>query len=229
MSFLDILLKELRRRGLKYEAIAVNQNLDIDVPASTGFILHFTDRNIILAKKNSDFTISNIQSGQYEAHFLAPIGGQLFIEPRGWVSVDVKIDGRKFRLLTTRLDFDSEEVREQQAAELVQLTNGVDLPLIITGDFGFDVNTNPPPYLLFLNAGFKDAWTIAGEGPGFTCCQDFDVLNLVSELSGRSDLILFRGNLEVKKIDIVGESQNDRASNALWRSNSTGIVADFKL
>ncbi|WP_462410074.1 exonuclease/endonuclease/phosphatase family protein [Neobacillus sp. Marseille-QA0830] len=226
-DFLDILLKELKHRGLNYEAIAFNQNLDIDVPASTGFILHFTDRNIILAKKDSDFAISNIKSRQYQAHFLAPIGGQLFIEPRGWVSVDVTKGGRKFRLLTTRLDFDSEEVREQQAAELVQLTNAADLPLIITGDFGFDATINPPPYLLFLNAGFKDAWTIAGEGPGFTCCQDFDVLNLESMLSRRSDFILFRGNLVVKKNDIVGESQNDRTQNALWPSNSAGLVADF--
>lgn len=214
---------------MKYEAIAVNTNLDIDVPASNGFILHFTDRNIILARKHSDFTISNIESGQYQAHFLAPIGSQLIREPRGWASVDVNIDGKKFRLMTTRLDFDSETVRAQQAEELIELTNDVDFPMIITGDFQFDANSSAPsPYLLFIDAGFEDAWKIAEEGPGFTCCQDFDVLNLVSKLNKRPDLILFRGNLGVKKIDIVGESQYDRTSNALWPSNSAGLATDFK-
>ena len=133
--------------------------------------------------------------------------------------------------MTTHLDHDSETVRDQQAAELVQLTNGVSLPLILTGEFEFDANSNPPPssYLLFLNAGFDDAWEVAGEGPGFTCCQDPDVLNLVSELNIRPNLILFRGDLDVKRIDLVGESQNDRASNALWPSNSAGLAATFRL
>ena len=229
-DFLKILLEELKSRGLNYEAISTNQNLDIEVPASTGFILHFTDRNIILARKHSDFTISNTKSGQYQAIFLAPIGGQSIPIPRGWASVDVKIDKKKFRLLTTHLDHDSETVRDQQAVELIQLTNAADIPQILTGDFQFDANSSPSPspYLLFLNAGFEDAWKVTGEGPGFTCCQDVDVLNLVSELNTRPDLILFRGDLDVKKIDLVGESQNDRTSNALWPSTSAGLVADFK-
>jgi endonuclease/exonuclease/phosphatase family metal-dependent hydrolase len=142
-DFLKILLEELKSRGLKYEAIVINQNLDIEVPASTGFILHFMDRNIILARKHSDFTISNTKSGQYQAIFLAPIGGQSIPIPRGWASVDVKIDGKKFRLLTTHLDHDSEIVRDLQAVELIQLTSAADLSLILTGDFQFDANSSP--------------------------------------------------------------------------------------
>lgn len=229
-DFLKILLEELKYRGLKYKVIVINKDLDIEVPTSTGFFLHFIDRNVILAREDSDFTISNMSSGQYQAIFPAPIGGQLIPIPRGWASVDVKIDGKKFRLLTTHLDHDSEKVRDQQAVELIQLTNDVDFPTILTGDFIFDANSSPPPspYLLFLDAGYEDAWKIAGEGPGSTCCHDFDLLNLVSDLNTRTDFIFFRGNIGVKKIDLVGESQNDRASNALWPSTAAGLVADFK-
>ncbi|WP_462410073.1 exonuclease/endonuclease/phosphatase family protein [Neobacillus sp. Marseille-QA0830] len=228
-DFLKILMEALENRGLKYEAVVINQNLDIVVPTSEGFLLHLIDRSVTLVKKHSGFTISNANSGRYQAVFLAPIGGQFIPIPRGWASVDVRKDGKRFRLMTTHLDHDSETIRDQQAAELVQLTNGVDLPLIVTGEFEFDADSSPPPssYLLFLNAGFDDAWNIAGEGPGFTCCQDPDLLNLESGLSFRPNLILFRGDLNVKRMDLVGESQNDRTSNALWPSNAAGQFARF--
>ncbi|WP_042464191.1 exonuclease/endonuclease/phosphatase family protein [Neobacillus dielmonensis] len=228
-DFLKILIEAFGNRGLKYEAVVINQNLDIVVPTSEGFLLHLIDRSVILVKKQSDFILSNANSGRYQAAFLAPIGGQFIPIPRGWASVDVKKDGKMFRLMTTHLDHDSETIRDQQAAELVQLTDGVDLPLIVTGEFEFDADSSPPPeaYLLFLNAGFDDAWTIAGEGPGFTCCQDPDLLNLVSGLNFRPNLILFRGDLNVKRMNLVGKSQNDRTSNALWPSNAAGQFARF--
>ena len=71
--------------------------------------------------------------------------------------------------------------------------------------------------------------TIAGKGDGLTCCQDADVLNLISQLFVRIDLILFRGDFKVKKVDVVGEEQEDRTPTALWPSDHAGVFASLHL
>jgi hypothetical protein len=44
-----------------------------------------------------------------------------------------------------------------------------------------------------MNGKFEDAWKKAHPNkPGFTCCQDQNLLNAASKLNHRIDLILFR-------------------------------------
>jgi hypothetical protein len=42
-------------------------------------------------------------------------------------------------------------------------------------------------------------------------------------------LILFKGNIKVKDIELVGNSQNDRTISGLWPSDHAGVVAELKL
>lgn len=89
--------------------------------------------------------------------------------------------------------------------------------------------TGTPTYSKIIDAGFIDAWNIRGKGNGFTCCQAENLLNQVSLLDERLDLVLFRGDFKVKDIELVGNSQNDRTLSGLWPSDHAGVVATLKL
>ena len=64
--------------------------------------------------------------------------------------------------------------------------------------------------------------------PGFTCCQDADLLNPTSKLSERIDLVLFRGNFSAIHADIVGDNPANRTSSGLWPSDHAGVVATLQ-
>ena len=65
--------------------------------------------------------------------------------------------------------------------------------------------------------------------PGFTCCQDGNLLNNDSNLSERIDLVLFRGGFNAIYSGIVGANKSDRilspSGQNLWPSDHAGIVA----
>ena len=151
--------------------------------------------------------------------------------PSSWVSVDVTFDkGDKARIVSTHLTPLSPPIQGLQADELLNGPGNTNLPVVFTGDFNSKADgTGPPTYSKLLAAGFIDAWTIEGKGPGFTCCQDADLLNPNSKLNQRIDLILFRGNFDVKDIEIDGNLQNDRTISGLWPSDHAGVVATLKL
>ncbi|MGE7665244.1 endonuclease/exonuclease/phosphatase family protein [Ureibacillus composti] len=234
-DFVSILLKELKRRGLHYRALAIVDTTDATLPSSTGFNVRFVDRDVILVREDSRLKFSNIQTKIFEAFLPVPVGGMVERLLFGWITVDVEKCGKKFRLVNTHLQPISPlipETLQVQLAQTDELLNGpavTELPLIFIGDFNSNSDGSGASYNKLIAAGFKDAWKIAGKGDGFTCCQDTDLLNLVSQLSIRIDLILFRGDFGVKKVDVVGEEQEDRTPTALWPSDHAGVSAKLKL
>lgn len=228
-DFVSILLKELEKRDMHYEVIAEKRNTDAMVPSSTGFNVRFIDRDVILARKKSGLSFSNIMTESFENNLSVLVGGQSVTLLSGWASVNVKIDGKKFRLVNTHLEPLSPAVQIAQANELLLGPGATDLPLLFIGDFNSNADgSGTPTYNNLISAGFADAWIKAGKGDGFTCCQDADLLNLNSHLAARIDLILFRGDFKVKKVEVVGENQKDRTPTALWPSDHAGIVATLK-
>ncbi|WP_239627304.1 endonuclease/exonuclease/phosphatase family protein [Paenibacillus sp. H1-7] len=234
-DFVSILLKELEKRGLHYQALAIVDTTDLTLPSSSGFNVRFLDRDVILVRKNSGLKFSNIQTKNFEAFLPVPVGGNVERLLFGWASVDVKICGKKFRLVNTHLQPvtplipETLQIQLAQANELLQGPGATELPLVFIGDFNSNTDGNGPTYNLLVNSGFKDTWTIAGKGAGLTCCQDADVLNLISQLFVRIDLILFRGDFKVKKVEVIGEDQKDRTPTALWPSDHAGVVGTLTL
>ena len=85
-------------------------------------------------------------------------------------------------------------------------------------------------YQQFITAGFVDAWSRKRPTEsGFTFGQSPDLLNPVSQLSERIDLILFRGSFQVADIIVVGDEQNDRTPSGLWPSDHAGVVAALRI
>jgi endonuclease/exonuclease/phosphatase family metal-dependent hydrolase len=240
LDYLQILIDALNVRGLKYQPIVVQTAFDSEVP---GFIsgslvdLRLTDREVILARAdNKDFTLSNTQGAQFTANFTltTPLGS--ISTPRAWVSVDVTFDkGDKVRIVSTHLEplvhpRLSPIIQGLQADELLNGPGNTNLPVVFIGDFNSKADgTGTPTYSKIIDAGFIDAWNIRGKGNGFTCCQAENLLNQVSSLDERLDLVLFRGDFKVKDIELVGNSQNDRTLSGLWPSDHAGVVATLKL
>lgn len=240
LDYLQILLDALKERGLNYEPIVVQTAFDAEVPGliSGSLVdLRLTDREVILARAdNKDFTLSNIQGAQFAANFTVttPLGSISI--PRAWVSVDVTFDkGDKARIVSTHLEpllhpQLSPIIQGLQADELLNGPGNTNLPVVFIGDFNSKADgTGTPTYSKIIDAGFIDAWDIRGEGNGFTCCQAENLLNQVSSLDERLDLVLFLGDFNVKDIELVGDSQNDRTLSGLWPSDHAGVVATLKL
>ncbi len=228
-DFLDILLKDLKELDLHYNVVAINRNFRNRLPSSTGDIIGLLDRDVILARCNAPLKFSNIQEKNFQTNLVVPVGNQPFTILRGWSSVDISIYDKKFRLVNTHLEGNSVEVQGVQANELLHGPGATDLPLVFIGDFNSNADAGEAPtYDSLIDAGFIDGWNVAGEESGFTAFQARDLLNPISTLSERIDLILFRNDFKVKGIYIVGDNKRDRTPSGLWPSDHAGVVAKLK-
>jgi len=185
------------------------------------------ERDAILIRKDHKLDVIRRQEANFQTNLTVPLAGQPFTILRGWSSIDVKIDGKVFRMINTRLDPTVEAIRNAQALEILQGPANTRLPVVITGDLNAPPNSST--YNLFINAGFKDVWNKVGNVPGFTAEQNPDLLNAVSLLNQRIDYILFKNGWEPIEAELVGESQKDRTKTGLWPSDHAGVSASLHL
>ncbi|ABS27684.1 endonuclease/exonuclease/phosphatase family protein [Anaeromyxobacter sp. Fw109-5] len=219
----QLVLDELRILGAPYALAVVAAASDATLPGARA-AYRFTDRDVILAREG--LAVSNPRSGRFDAGLQLPLpipGGGSSRIPRAWTSVDVELDGGRFRFVSTHLET-VEAVSTAQAAELVDVA-GSDLPVVLVGDF----NSAPgdPAYELLVSGpvGLRDAWE-AGAGPGLTCCRE-QVDDPAAALTQRVDLILHRG-FTARTIALLGaEAASFQAGH--WPSDHAGVAATLEL
>jgi endonuclease/exonuclease/phosphatase family metal-dependent hydrolase len=236
-DLLQSLLDALEGLGQRYVAVAILPGLDAQAPSALGFNVRVTDQNAILVRADlvSDgLDVSNLQIEQFGIKLTVPTLLGPFSDPRGWASVDIKMRGHRFRLVTTHLDSVSPLVRIAQAGELLRTAANTSLPVVIAGDFNIPADTSLDPsfpgYQAIINAGFSDAWRIRrAPDPGFTAHQAANLLNPTSQLSQRIDLVLFRGGFGVTDISLIGDQPGDRTASGLWPSDHAGVAAILRL
>lgn len=241
-DFVELLLAELRSRGLKYEVVIVQNGYDIEAPGlfASGFKdVRLTQREVILARKTGALKVTNAQGGQYAARISIPtVIGVPVALPWAWASVDAKFHGRSFRFATTHLDSISGAAQQAQANEFLAGPGNTTLPIVWVGDFNSDAEgtaiTGVPhataTYGSIIAAGFSDAWSARHPAdPGFTCCHATNLLNPTSDLTARIDLILTRGPFGVSEASIVGDKVADRLPSGLWPSDHAGVVVTLEL
>jgi hypothetical protein len=233
-DFLSTLLGALDARGLHYAAMATIQNSDAEFPAAVGGVsrdLRTTDRDVILARTDlptTQLTLTNPQQANFATNLVLPIGTTgSFTVLRGWTAVDAQVGGLNFRFLTTHLDPTSPLVQVAQANELLAGPANAAMPLVFVGDFNSAADgTGTATYGNLIAAGFQDAWSQVHPGdPGYTSTQDADLMNPVSLLTERIDLVLHRGGFSALDVELVGENPADRTTSGLWPSDHAGIVA----
>lgn len=243
---LQILLEEME--GLPYEVAALQDNTVAVMPIvlSTGIhYVQYKDRIAVLVR--TDLDVTDVASGSYGAYY--PLAPGLDLK-RGWIRVSADVGGVPYHFVNTHLEVQGfAPIQALQVQELLQsIMADLDGVTVLMGDLNSDAEGGPgdpswtPSYQTLIDAGFQDTWEISHPGlphVGFTCCQEKDLLNPVSELEERIDFVLIRstehqgsvirmpGAIHTWK---VGENEGDRTYlTGLWPSDHAGLVASLKL
>ena len=237
-DFLDLLKHALQAQGLNYREVGRVTVNELHAPEMTGAgraIVFYTQRSAILARADIDpheLQLSNVQSARFNATHTVPIaGGGTFVIHRAWISVDVKFHQTSFRIIDTQLEAFDPGANYDQAEELITGPARTSLPVVIAMDSNSKANPPAneftPTYTNFLKNGFKDAWTEThGDAPGLTSGQDPTLLNPVSKVSQRIDLILLHGGLDARAVKLFGGKRADRTS-GLWPSDHLAVAASL--
>jgi endonuclease/exonuclease/phosphatase family metal-dependent hydrolase len=236
LDYVQLLLDALAARGLSYSVVNEFVGLDVELPSALGFDVRHTDREVILARtdaRTSELKLSNAQQGAFTLNCVIP-GGAL-VPPttirRGWVSVDAKVRGTSFRFISTHLDGDclpfAPVIQQVQAAQVLAGPASTELPVVFVGDFNSPADGSGPTYNALITAGWSDAWTMAGTGPGLSCCQANDLLNPSSLATIRIDFVMMRGGFAVRHATIVGDEPADRTPSGLWPSDHAGVAVEL--
>lgn len=235
-DFLAILMGELAERGLSYDVVATTTSFDAELPSALGVDVRLTDRDVILARTElptSHLKISNVVERNFETALTlpTPIPGVSFTALRGWNSVDVKWRGKSFTFVNTHLEAFSGPVQVAQGNELLAAIAGSPHPVILVGDLNSAADgSSTPTYANVVAASFADSWSAVHPGaPGYTCCQAPHLLNPVSLLHERIDLIMFRGAVGAVSSEVVGDEPADRTLSGRWPSDHAGVVSTLRI
>jgi hypothetical protein len=164
---------------------------------------------------------------------------------RGFVAVDATVGAALYRFVNTHLEVEAGgpipgEVQAAQAYQLLDTVTGVPAPgrrLVIVGDMNSSPNdppsSLPTPYMLFAAYQMYDAWMLRpGNVAGLSCCQAEDLLNRVSILNRRVDLIYTQQMpMKVKDVRLIGEVAADRLAPpglGLWPSDHSSVAAGLQ-
>jgi hypothetical protein len=249
-DYLKILLKELRKRGMRYRVAMVVKNVDVEMPMldleSVSMItdVRITDYDVILCRE--DVRIRERFAKNYGAFLQIPKPPAGFIDVlRGYVSVKAKVNGRMYRVVNTHLEPFYPVVLQAQAEELVNDFANETLPTIFLGDFNTEAPTNPT-YQYIVNSGYVDVWTrnlLPWNKKGFTSGFTADLLSGVwlddpnDTLEKRIDLIFARSNVwhNSKQLIgpvfavVVGDKPRDMTPTGLWPSDHAGVIAKLRI
>lgn len=238
-SALEVLLRSLGERGLHYAPIAVQKNAQVVLPAfgQEGLIdVGLIDYDVILARTDlpvSEFKLQNIQQAHFSDAATLNFGVGTTNIPflRGWISVDAKLRGKKYRFVTTHLETFSPDYQAAQTNELLAGPLNTELPVVLAGDLNSDAHTpswaGGPAYGILIAADFRDAWSaIYPSEAGFTWPLHLEDSGYNIGPPQRIDLILIRGRgVQPRGITRTGTSPID----SVWSSDHTGVVSSLVL
>jgi endonuclease/exonuclease/phosphatase family metal-dependent hydrolase len=167
---LELLLLALKEHGVAYEVVAINRLTDIALPGSE-VAVRYTDRDVLLVRSDlrpPAFHLSDVHARIYDA----ALNFQGMPVSQGWISADVHMGNKHFRLVMTHLETpitlvpEATEVQVAQVGELIHTLRNLTIPVILCGDFNSDANfgSGPdatPSVALIEAAGYADTWWIA--------------------------------------------------------------------
>jgi endonuclease/exonuclease/phosphatase family metal-dependent hydrolase len=229
---LQSVLDALHEQGLHYTAIAVQTELDAELPSSLGFDVRVTDRNVVLARSDlrvSQLKVLGVHLQNYQAQFTVPTAAGPVTVPRGWIAVDAQIRGTAYRFITTHLEAASAAIQVAQGNELLHGPANTALPLVVAGDFNSAASGGPDPsttYNNLVSAGLRDAWSLVSTHQGFTWpLHGEDPYTPIATPSERIDLVLINNGVAVFRATRIGNTTAERTPSGLWPSDHAGVAA----
>jgi len=246
---LELLMAALENAGMHYRIAALQTLADLPVEIPDLLSVRFTDYNAILVRTDlppGHLMIIGTETHLYENYlqFDVPDGPTIPVL-NGWMAVDVKIRGARFKFANTHLLtavpgdlFEAtEQIQLAQAAELMAGLSASSLPIILAGDFNSDaeVPQNFPDQTetaaLIASSGYLDVWHFKfPEERGYTWPlfledqppPDFTVPSTPFE---RIDLIFSKGPVPLL-VELTG---TEKGSEGVYASDHVGVVARFSL
>jgi len=113
----------------------------------------------------------------------------------------VDTDGGTFTLLTTHFDHEAndhgDEVRRRSAALVVERLSAVEGPVVFAGDCNEPWGRGPASQV-FVDAGYRDAWSDAGDPEDRTA--SFNGWQAPVDSGERIDWVLTRGDVEAERV-----------------------------
>ena len=250
IDFYSTLDAALKARGLEYQAFFVT-NADIEMPMLDPYTLvlsdvRLVDHDIILVRKG--LKTKKFFADNFFYNLSLNLGGTDVEFTRGYLCVEVKIQGEKFRFVNTHLevrDGEGSEFRVIQALQMNELLGFLEdekRPVIMMGDFNSSEDDEPflhelygdiiPPYWQAINQGYSDSWLLQKNPDiGFTSGFDEYVNDPTAELTTRIDLIFVdpkKLTIENVDVEVVGDEIQDMTPNGLWPSDHAGVVAKIR-
>jgi len=251
IDFYSTLNAALKARGLHYRAFSVT-NADIEMPmvnpeSSSGLSdVRLVDHDIILVRKG--LWVEKAYHDNYYFNLSLNLGGLDVEFTRGYVAVEVKIQGEEYRFVNTHLEVRSEAGSESrviqalQMAELLHRLKRERRPVIMLGDFNSSIEDEVfthdlygpivPPYWQAVYKGYADSWLLqANPGDGYTSGFDEYLSDPNAELTTRIDLIFVDAKrLKIKQVeaDVVGDEIQDMTPTGLWPSDHAGVVSKIR-
>lgn len=239
---LNSLLRWLAFYGRPHRVIKSQQQIAIEAPAGAPYLKDFrlVDRDVIIAPKRArhGVQLSDPAGANFATNLTIPNGiGQSIEVKRGWVSVEAKAQGRKFRFVNTHLESFHPLVRAAQAAELVAPSGPVgsasgDVALV--GDLNSDPLAAPPESFAFgtlIAAGMADTWLAVNPGnPGATYGfgELLDDPSPAGLFTQRIDHVMTKGSVSAESARLVGLNPANRTAGGLWPSDHAGVVTELR-
>ena len=247
-DFLELLLAELNAGPDKYEAVAIEQEFDFEVPAdedddaTTGpfgadLDGRLTMRDVILARVDSGVHVSNREGGHFDHLLVLPVLTSPSLVTvavtRGWVAVDARVrGGLPFHFVATHLEaFDDGRLRAQQAGELVAQGGPATAPrVVLLGDLNSDDDTvsgnDRLAYQTLIGAGLVERST----GNPLSCCieSSYDLTKgTAAEFDHQVDHVLTNAPDTVALVEsfVTGRSM----SNGYWDSDHAGVFSRLRV
>lgn len=245
---LELLQTALEVAGLHYRVAVKQQLTDIPVVIPQIVSVQFTDHDVILVR--SDLPPGHLDVIGTETHLYGlllpfPIPGGSIPVLRGWISVDAKIRGARFKFVDTHLEsavpglpFEQSVYYQQaQAIELLTALQETELPILLAGDFNSDAEqTGIGPdqtgtAALISSQGYTDAWRAVHLNPGdhgFTWplfLEDPPLYDGLPLLCERIDLIYSAGPVPLSAV----QTGTSSGPGGIYASDHVGVVATFSL
>jgi endonuclease/exonuclease/phosphatase family metal-dependent hydrolase len=244
-DFVKLLVKSLRRLGVHYRAVAITDNVDVQVnarfPSGRQLAIRYTDRVAILARR--DVKVSNVRDANFHAHDDFNLLGAKIAVLDGYASVNARVGGRTIRFITTHLDglndANSTSIRAAEAKEILDGPAATKLPVVLTCDC--NSRPNSATHAELTEGGLRDKWhALNPRSPGLTCCHRSSPSDLETDVADphprqglveRLDYIWTTHQFTVVREHTVGLNRADRTKTRprLWPSDHLGLVAHLEL
>ena len=229
LDFKELILNEL---GTDYIHVVTNVLTSVTIPIGPGAYLTVEDRDVIIA--HEDVEVIDTETMIFANLLPVPLPPpNVLFSVRGLAKARLRIDGYDYLIGNTHLELFS-PIKELQAQEVVDAFAGEAEPVILAGDFNDEPGTYV--YSIVTNGGFKDMYEgrlLGRSDPGYTCCQQQDLLNYSSILDERIDYIFARNQDDdsgpTVAATLLGLVVGDRQLNKtfstprLWPSDHGGL------